>query len=100
MGGTNATKDQVKQFVNEHFTEAGTEVKILTNVTVQEDLSWIQDINNPDYQGWINHLNHAWGNLTFKFDYSDLCDDCVSSTLPVNRAFVVPGGRFREFYYW
>lgn len=100
MGGTNATKDQVKQFVNEHFTEAGTEVKILTNVTVQEDLSWIQDINNPDYQGWINHLNHAWGNLTFKFDYSDLCDDCVSSTLPVNRTFVVPGGRFREFYYW
>lgn len=100
MGGVNATKDQVKQFVKENFLEAGAEVKMLTNVTIQEELSWIQDISNVDYQGWINHLNHAWENLTFGFDYSALCKDCVSSTLPVEHPFVVPGGRFREFYYW
>ncbi|KAG1148244.1 hypothetical protein G6F37_003514 [Rhizopus arrhizus] len=100
MGGVNATRDQVKQFVKENFLEAGAEVKMLTNVTIQEELSWIQEISNVDYQGWINHLNHAWENLTFGFDYSTLCKDCVSSTLPVEHPFVVPGGRFREFYYW
>ncbi|KAI9279182.1 trehalase [Sporodiniella umbellata] len=100
IGGTNATKDQIQQFVKDNFAEAGTEVKMVTKVAVKENIEWINDIKSPDYQGWINHLNQAWGNLTFKFDYSSLCKDCVSSTLPVKREFVVPGGRFREFYYW
>ncbi|CAO3637173.1 unnamed protein product [Mucor fragilis] len=99
LGGTNATKDQVMQFLNENFLPAGTEVKLLTNITIPE-LSWIDSIADPEYRGWLSTLNKAWGNLTFAFDDTALCDECVSSTLPVSRPFVVPGGRFREFYYW
>ncbi|KAI8636219.1 trehalase [Parasitella parasitica] len=99
LGGTNATKDQVMQFLNENFLPAGTDVKLLTNITIPE-LSWIDTISDPEYRGWLSTLNKAWGNLTFEFDDSALCQDCTSSTLPVSRPFVVPGGRFREFYYW
>ncbi|RCH82276.1 hypothetical protein CU097_001896 [Rhizopus azygosporus] len=100
MGGTNATKNQIEQFVKENFLDAGAELNMLTNVSIKEELGWIQDIPNLKYRGWINHLNHAWTNLTFEFDYSKLCPGCSTSTLPVKRPFVVPGGRFREFYYW
>jgi alpha,alpha-trehalase len=99
LGGTNATVDQIKQFVRENFLETGTEVKMLRDVTVQK-VEWMNDIQDQAYQGWIDHLNNAWRNLTFVFDNSVLCKGCVSSTLPVKRPFVVPGGRFREFYYW
>lgn len=99
FGGLNATKEQVQQFLNENFLPAGTEVKKLENVTIPE-LQWIDNVTDVDYRGWISHLNQAWGNLTFTFDYSALCENCTSSTLPVQRPFVVPGGRFREFYYW
>jgi alpha,alpha-trehalase len=87
------------QFLNENFLPAGSEVKLLPNISIPE-LAWINNVSDPEYRGWIGVLNQAWGNLTFHFDYSDLCEDCVSSTLPVSRPFVVPGGRFREFYYW
>ncbi len=99
FGGVNATKDQVQQFLNENFLTAGTELKLLKNITIPE-LQWIDNVTDPDYRGWISHLNQAWGNLTFTFDNSALCENCTSSTLPVSRPFVVPGGRFREFYYW
>lgn len=72
---------------------------MLTNITIPE-LNWIDNITDPDYRGWISKLNQAWSNLTFTFDTSALCQDCATSTLPVSRPFVVPGGRFREFYYW
>lgn len=99
LGGVNATKEQVQQFLNENFLKAGTEVKLLPNITIPE-LGWIDNVTDPDYRGWISHLNQAWANLTFTFDTSELCEDCSSSILPVKRPFVVPGGRFREFYYW
>lgn len=79
--------------------KAGSDIKMLTNVTIPE-LEWIDKVTNPDYRGWISHLNQAWTNLTFTFDTSQLCKNCSSSILPVSRPFVVPGGRFREFYYW
>ena len=99
LGGTNATKDQVMQFLNENFLPAGTDLKLLKNINIPE-LSWIDTISDPEYRGWASKLNKAWGNLTFEFDESALCEDCASSTLPVARPFVVPGCRFREFYYW
>ncbi|GAA5807984.1 hypothetical protein MFLAVUS_001365 [Mucor flavus] len=99
LGGINATKEQVQQFLNDNFLKAGTEVKMLTNITIPE-LQWLDKVTDADYRGWISHLNQAWSNLTFTFDTSQLCQDCSSSILPVSRPFVVPGGRFREFYYW
>lgn len=98
-GGVNASADAIKKFVEDHFYEAGYELKILNTTTIPE-LAWIDKVEDPDYRGWLSHLNQAWKGLTFEFDLSKLCDGCVSSTLPVKNKFVVPGGRFREFYYW
>jgi alpha,alpha-trehalase len=99
IGGENATVDQIKQFLSDNFLTAGAEVKQLENISIV-DLPWMDNITDVDYQGWAKILNNAWSNLTFTFDYSLLCDNCTTSSIPVDRPFVVPGGRFREFYYW
>ncbi|CAO3637835.1 unnamed protein product [Cunninghamella echinulata] len=96
--GSNPDKNAIQTFVNENFGEAGTEIQPY-NITTPP-LTWLDSINDSTYRGWIDILHHRWSQLTFHFNTDSLCDGCVTSTLPVKRPFVVPGGRFREFYYW
>ncbi|KAI8333609.1 trehalase [Chlamydoabsidia padenii] len=96
--GPNPNQSSLLDFVHDHFAEAGSEMQPYP-VTIHS-LDWLEKIKDIKYKGWIDILHHAWADLTFKFNTTMLCEGCVSSTLPVQRPFVVPGGRFREFYYW
>lgn len=50
---------------------------------------------NPEIQKPINeHIDALWEVLTRKPNVED------SSVIPLENAYVVPGGRFREVYYW
>ncbi|HZH96250.1 MAG TPA: trehalase family glycosidase, partial [Flavisolibacter sp.] len=42
------------------------------------------------------HLNQLWNTLTRKADKKT----SYSSLLPLPQSYIVPGGRFREVYYW
>ncbi len=44
----------------------------------------------------IEHLNILWVTLTREPDM----ENDISSLLPLPFPYVVPGGRFREIYYW
>ncbi len=44
----------------------------------------------------INHINHLWKYLT---RYPDN-DRQPSTLIPLKHPYIVPGGRFREIYYW
>ncbi|KAI8343199.1 trehalase [Chlamydoabsidia padenii] len=96
--GKHPEKEKVRQFVTKHFAPAGSEMKSY-NITTAP-MTWLNKVSDPKYRGWADMLHHSWSKLAFQFDTSLLCEGCVSSTLPVKRPFVVPGGRFREFYYW
>ncbi|KAI8582719.1 hypothetical protein K450DRAFT_226590 [Umbelopsis ramanniana AG] len=97
--GANASHDAIQKFVTDNFWEAGKELQPVT-LQVTENPKVLDKIDDTTLKGWASDLNHYWANLTFEFNTTFLCDGCVSSTLPVARRFVVPGGRFREFYYW
>jgi alpha,alpha-trehalase len=47
-------------------------------------------------QGMVAHVNALWTVLTRSPDTSDP----RSSLIPLSKPYVVPGGRFREIYYW
>ncbi|KAI8145777.1 Six-hairpin glycosidase-like protein [Fennellomyces sp. T-0311] len=99
IGGQNASHEAIASFVVNNFDKPGSEI-VQHTVEKNATPSWVESINDDMYRSWIEMLDKAWGKLTYKFDMSKLCPGCVSSALPVNRLFVVPGGRFREFYYW
>lgn len=44
-------------------------------------------------------VNGVWKTLVKEFDHSFSCSDCFSS-IKSKYPFVVPGGRFEEYYYW
>ncbi|KAI9310892.1 putative neutral trehalase [Dichotomocladium elegans] len=102
IGGEYASKTDIKAFVLEYFDAPGSEMvhHAISPRRLDRSPSWFSNVEDTIYRGWIDILNNAWANLTFEYDYSKLCKGCVSSILRVERPFVVPGGRFREFYYW
>ena len=69
----------LKNFINENFV-----LPISSPVEITKGLSLKE------------HLEQLWGVLTRNADKKQL----YSSLLPLPNMYVVPGGRFREIYYW
>ncbi|KAI9288330.1 trehalase [Umbelopsis sp. AD052] len=99
MLGKNPSKADLRMFVDENFLETGMELSQVV-MESKQDLAILKSIQDPSYRVWMSDLNNYWSNLTYSFNTTFLCDGCSSSILPTKRPFVVPGGRFREFYYW
>lgn len=99
IGGENASRNDLALFVSENFAPAGTEVTRYP-LPAYDDPGWFDQVGDMHYRGWLEVLHHTWRNLTFQYDPSQVCDGCGSTLLPSKHPFVLPGGRFREFYYW
>lgn len=98
LGKTPSVED-VRMFVDENFLEPGMELsQVLIKSNKQPQI--LERVTDPAYSVWMSDLNQYWSNLTYSFNTTFLCDGCQTSILPTKRPFVVPGGRFREFYYW
>ena len=74
------TSFHLKDFVFENF-----KVPVATNVKLPGKTTSLK-----------RHLEELWPTLTRKADVTEK----YSSLLPLPEAYVVPGGRFREIYYW
>ena len=89
-------------FVLQHFDPAGSEIREV----VPPDFVPAPSSLNGSYivdatlRGFAERVHLMWKNLSRQYDISKYCGpECVSS-LQLPYPFVVPGGRFREFYYW
>ena len=54
------------------------------------------DYHSVASQSMVDHINALWPVLTRAHDSAD----ARSSLVPLPESYVVPGGRFREVYYW
>ncbi|KAL4447493.1 hypothetical protein ABPG75_004712 [Micractinium tetrahymenae] len=66
---------------------------------------WLPGVARPEVRRWAEHLFHTWGALCRQAALEVAAHpDRHSLLLPpgaeAGRAFVVPGARFREMYYW
>ena len=62
----------------------------------------LSNITDPIYKGWVSVVNAYWTLLIRQTNQSAVCSNgtCESSLIPLNNTIVVPGGRYREVYYW
>ncbi|CAG8454832.1 102_t:CDS:2 [Diversispora eburnea] len=96
----NSTNDELQDFISTYFGPEGQEL-ILANITnFNSTPSFLQKIKSPLLQEFAKHVHNYWPNLTRQVDLSFMCEGCVSSFIALNRTFVIPGGIFREIYYW
>ncbi|EFP05449.1 CRE-TRE-3 protein [Caenorhabditis remanei] len=96
----NLNKTDVQAFVNEYFSAAGTELIACTPDDWQEKPPKLATIADPALREWAYKLNGIWKTLCRKIDPAIEQHTSRYSLLYVPNNFIVPGGRFREFYYW
>lgn len=89
----------LNSFLAANFKPAGSELKEVSPPPLT-DPSFTVNIASPELRSFISQVVDIWPSLTRNYAAGDLCNGCVSSMLPLNRTFVVAGGRFREQYYW
>ncbi|KAF2730745.1 glycoside hydrolase [Polyplosphaeria fusca] len=88
-------------FLLEYFGEAGSELEALpTDQLETEAETLLNNIDSATVADFVSQVIDIWPDLTRRYVGAGNCSGCVTSFLPVNRTFVVAGGRFREPYYW
>jgi alpha,alpha-trehalase len=91
---------ELKEFLDANFYESGYDVIKVEPVDWTETPEYINRINDSNFKELAYFFNVKWKHLLRKFDRTVLCDECTTSALVTNNPFIVPGGRFIEFYYW
>ncbi|KAK9719755.1 hypothetical protein K7432_004582 [Basidiobolus ranarum] len=95
-----ATNDTIAQFVKDNFLEPGMELVPADLPEYKDEPGFLNKIHDKLLRSWGQIVHSYWKKLTRRVDESYLCHGCVTSLLKIPRPFVIPGGRFREIYYW
>lgn len=87
------------KFIDENL-EDGDELEEWTPPDFTENPSILNSIRDPNYKAWASGLNHVWKTLARKVKDDVKTHPDRYSLIWVPNGFVIPGGRFRELYYW
>jgi alpha,alpha-trehalase len=112
----NNTVEALVNWIDTYFAGEGLDVLPAEIPNFNEEPGFLGYVDNQYIRGWIKqvHGKHKripflavrpadehnnkgyWRDLVRVNVVDESCPDCVSSQIPLNRSFVVPGGRFRE----
>lgn len=95
----NATNSQLRVFLADNFHRPGFEMRIIIPKDWKSNPKFLHKLNDK-LKPFAEAIHSKWKGLTRRFDPKKLCNDCQASSLKLPYPFIVPGGRFREFYYW
>ncbi len=94
----NPTNEAISSFVEDNFFEEGDELEEVVPDDWAEDPAFLESIADPDYREFARDIHARWRELCRRVKPS--VDPDRNSLIHVDKPFVVPGGRFREMYYW
>lgn len=98
--GRKPTMESLEQFVADNFHPAGYDLRPHLPSDWHPDPAFLRDLVDAELREWAAIVHGKWRGLVRVWDPKRICRECDSSLLPLPMPFVVPGGRFREFYYW
>ncbi|XP_068922691.1 trehalase [Petaurus breviceps papuanus] len=100
FSGGNISRDNLKTFVNQHFKGPGQEMETWIPEDWDPSPKFLQKISDNRLRAWAEDLHNLWKKLgrKIKLEVSEQPD--LYSLIYVAHPFIVPGGRFIEFYYW
>ncbi|CAI4222428.1 unnamed protein product [Auanema sp. JU1783] len=90
----------LKEFVSQHFNPPGTELMEWNPHDYVDFPSNFLNIQDYHHRRWALHLHRIWKELCRKVKDDVRHNQDRYSLLYVPYPFIIPGGRFREFYYW
>ncbi|KPJ19579.1 Trehalase [Papilio machaon] len=94
------TKADIQEFVNQNFDPEGSEFEDWRPTDWKDNPAFLQRIKDPLLHQWASDLNRLWLELGRKMKEDVKKNQDLYSIIYVDNPVIVPGGRFREFYYW
>lgn len=94
----NHEAETLDTFLETHFYPAGSDlIPVIPNDYQPRPMSLFNTITNHTLLDWAMELNHLWKLLGRR---PEIQHPNRHSFLPTKNTLIVPGGRFRESYYW
>ncbi|XP_053689119.1 trehalase isoform X2 [Sabethes cyaneus] len=94
------SKQEVQAWVEEMFDKPGAEFENWIPDDWKESPAFLQGIKDEELRQFASSLNQIWHELGRKMIDDVEINSEQYSIIPVKHPVIVPGGRFREFYYW
>ncbi|XP_043533650.1 trehalase isoform X3 [Chiloscyllium plagiosum] len=94
------TKEQLKLFVKTYFDAPGQEFEKWTPADWCDHPQILQKISDQKLRLWATELHALWKSLGRKIKLDVQAHPELYSQVYVPKPLIVPGGRFREYYYW
>lgn len=91
--------DDLTKFIDENF-EDGNELEDWIPTDFTEHITIVDRINDADYKKWASDLNNVWKKLARKIKNDVKIQPDKYSIIWVPNGFIIPGGIFKELYYW
>ena len=98
--GQTIEKSELQSFVDEYFDEEGHELQDCILSDWVENPPLLSNIKDATLKKWAMEIHGIWKRLCRRMNVEVSNKPDQYSLLFVPNQFVVPGGRFREFYYW
>ncbi|CAG7785820.1 unnamed protein product, partial [Allacma fusca] len=98
--GRNPPRDQIRKFVDDNFRPAGSDFEEWIPEDWKSCPLFLNKIRDPNLQKFAKELNSFWRRLGRRIISDVKARPEMYSMIYVNNPVIVPGGRFREFYYW
>lgn len=94
------SNSELKNWVEEHFSKPGTEFEYWTPDDWHKNPRFLEKIKSEEFREFAANLHDLWLNLGRKMTKDVKENNDLYSIIHVDYPVIVPGGRFREFYYW
>lgn len=94
------SRNDVRQFVNDTFDQEGKEFEDWVPQDWTQNPKYVDKIEDENFKKWALGLNKIWLELGRKMRDEVKNHTEQYSIIWIPNPVIVPGGRFREFYYW
>ncbi|XP_071054754.1 trehalase-like isoform X2 [Onthophagus taurus] len=96
----NPLRQDIKEFVHKNFEPENNEFDKWAPKDWVENPSYLNKINDKDLRQYGSDVNVIWTKLGRQIKDAVRESPDRYSLIWVPKPFIVPGGRFREYYYW
>lgn len=91
----------LQRFVADHFDSPGSEVVFhRSSDYTQTPPRFLSNVHNEVAFNWAHHVHEIWPTLSRKVRPEVYARPDMYTMVSLKNAFVIPGSRFREVYYW
>lgn len=94
------TKLQLQHFLHTNFESAGREFEDWIPEDWKPKPRFVNKIRDAGFRQWALELNFMWKRLGRKMKQEVRENEELYSIIWIPNPVIVPGGRFREYYYW